>query len=98
MLFRLGNRSWQTKSCQVFSKPPSNRQGQICKYKVYSKVLPQTHPLYWFSLGVSMSCFEETQGLFWNESHNSEPLSDDEDDTCAGSPLQTSVPHQWEDV
>ncbi|GBN61340.1 hypothetical protein AVEN_265253-1, partial [Araneus ventricosus] len=39
-----------------------------------------------FSLVILTSRFEATRGLFWDGPRNFEPRSDDEDDTCAGTP------------
>ncbi|GBL78669.1 hypothetical protein AVEN_65241-1 [Araneus ventricosus] len=39
-----------------------------------------------------------TRGLFWDGPRNCEPRSDDEDDTWAGTPLQTSTAHQRENI
>ncbi|GBM35668.1 hypothetical protein AVEN_97871-1 [Araneus ventricosus] len=39
-----------------------------------------------YSVVISTPCFEPTQELFWDRSHNFELGSDDEDDTRAGTP------------
>ncbi|GBL96117.1 hypothetical protein AVEN_104348-1 [Araneus ventricosus] len=46
-----------------------------------------------FSLVILTFCFEATRGLFWDGPRNFEQRSNDED-----LPLQTSAPHQREDV
>ncbi|GBN87500.1 hypothetical protein AVEN_201351-1 [Araneus ventricosus] len=46
-----------------------------------------------FSLAILASRLEAALGLFWDGSRNFEPLSDEEDDTGAGTPLQNSAPH-----
>ncbi|GBM03980.1 hypothetical protein AVEN_99181-1 [Araneus ventricosus] len=51
-----------------------------------------------FSLVILTSRFEDRRGVFWDGPRNFEPRSDGEDDTWANTPLQTSTPHQREDV
>ncbi|GBN90538.1 hypothetical protein AVEN_51648-1 [Araneus ventricosus] len=41
-------------------------------------VFPLNSQINRFSLVISVSRFEETRGLFWDEPHYFEPLSDDE--------------------
>ncbi|GBM12348.1 hypothetical protein AVEN_51088-1, partial [Araneus ventricosus] len=50
-----------------------------------------------FSLDILTSRFQATRGLSWDGPRNFGPRSDDEDDTCAGTPLLTSASHQRED-
>ncbi|GBM29384.1 hypothetical protein AVEN_253906-1 [Araneus ventricosus] len=45
---------------------------------------------FWLSLVILTSHFEATHGLFWDEHHNFEMRSDDEDDTWESTPTSPS--------
>ncbi|GBM94941.1 hypothetical protein AVEN_82895-1 [Araneus ventricosus] len=84
----------------LLRKPPTrqlgdqnSRAGQIVQ-SVYKRI-----PQCWWPISSRQNNFEVTRGIFWDDPPNFEQRSDDEDDTGAlRLPLETSAPHQRNEV
>ncbi|GBL75999.1 hypothetical protein AVEN_234314-1 [Araneus ventricosus] len=63
------------------------------KRKMRKTAKEEINAIVWVILIILTPNFEATRGLFWDRPRNFEPQSDDEDDTCAGTPLSKLPRH-----